>query len=157
MFQLCSDNPRTRLWRRYRNQDIQGMCLIVNLFNRTVGRSENPGLPVLFERNNLLLFSFIRVSIVQDILTKPNLIFNYIHQKNLVEISTSLKDQLEMPKIKDRRWWQNYFGPYKTILRVSHSISWQYSHCITQIYSSTYLQERRQRHMRKLQAHLPAK
>ena len=31
MFQLCSDNPRTRLWRRYRNQDIQGMWVIVNL------------------------------------------------------------------------------------------------------------------------------
>ena len=33
MFQLCSDNPRTRLWRRYRNQDIQGMLVIVKLTN----------------------------------------------------------------------------------------------------------------------------
>ena len=91
------------------------MCLIVNLFNRTVGRSENLGLPVLFDRYNLPPTPLVEITFTK---------------KKSVEISTSLKDQLEMPKIKDRQLRKIYFGPYKTILCVSHSISLQYSHSV---------------------------
>ena len=59
-----------------------------------------------------LLFSFIPVSIVQETLNFAEFMTFWLSltwfsitftKKNLAEISTSLKDQLGMPKIKDHQ------------------------------------------------------